>query len=285
MALILAHRRPSRVEDVTFELDAHIAVRSQGGGEYAADLDTGWVVGGGVNGGYLLALIGNALRESFPSKPDPLAVSAYYLSAATPGPATVSVDVRREGGSVGTASAELRQGEETRIAALATYGDLDRLGDDVGTTAEEPDLPPPDECVANTFAPKEILELAPMMARFDMRFHPDHVGWAVGQPSGRGEIAAWFRLVDGREPDPVSLLMVVDALPPVTFDLGLMGWAPTLELTAHVRAKPAPGWLKVRHATRNLAGGMFEEDCEVWDSAGRLVAQSRQLARQPRPVG
>lgn len=269
---------------MTFELDAHIAVRSQGDGTFAADLDPGWVVGGGVNGGYLLALLGNALRESFPSKQDPLAVSAYYLSAATPGPARVAVDVRREGGTVGTASAELRQGEEVRIAALATYGDLDRLGDDVGTTAEEPHLPPPDQCVANTLAPQEILDLAPMMRRFDMRFHPDHVGWAVGEPSGRGEIAAWFRLVDGREPDPVSLLMVVDALPPVTFDLGLMGWAPTLELTAHVRAKPAPGWLKVRHATRNLAGGMFEEDCEVWDSAGRLVAQSRQLARQPRPV-
>jgi acyl-CoA thioesterase len=275
---------------VTFEFDAHTAVRplpDDPGDAYAVDLDRGWVVGGGVNGGYLLALIGTALRETLPKKPDPLAVSAYYLSAATPGPATVAVDVRREGGSVATASAELRQpgphGEETRIAALATYGDLDRLGDDVRTTAAEPVLPPPDECVANTLAPEEILELAPMMARFDMRFHPDHVGWTVGQPSGRGEIAAWFRLADGREPDPVSLLMVVDALPPVTFDLGMMGWAPTLELTAHVRAKPAPGWLKVRHATRNLAGGMFEEDCEVWDSAGRLVAQSRQLARQPRP--
>jgi hypothetical protein len=122
------------------------------------------------------------------------------------------------------------------------------------------------------------------MDRFDMRFHPDHIGWAVGEPSGTGVLSAWFRLIDDREPDPISLLMVVDALPPVTFDLGMPGWAPTLELTAHVRARPAPGWLKVRHATRNMAGGMFEEDCEVWDSAGRLVAQSRQLARQPRPV-
>ena len=27
--------------------------------------------------------------------------------------------------------------------------------------------------------------------------------------------SAWFRLVDGREADPVALLMVLDALPPV----------------------------------------------------------------------
>ncbi len=33
-----------------------------------------------------------------------------------------------------------------------------------------------------------------------------------------------------------------------------------------------------------LAGGLFEEDCEVWDSAGRLVGQARQLARQPRQL-
>lgn len=121
-----------------------------------------------------------------------------------------------------------------------------------------------------------------MMARFDMRFDPACVGWTVGAPSRRGELQAWFRLNDEREPDPVALLTVLDVLPPVTMDLGLMGWAPTLELTAHVRGAPAPGWLQVRHVTRNVAGGMFEEDCEVWDSAGRLVAQSRQLAMLPR---
>jgi acyl-CoA thioesterase len=265
-----------------YEFDSQIDVTAQRDGTYAADLAAGWVVGGGVNGGYLLAVIGNALRAALPGKPDPIAVSAHYLSASTPGPATVSVDVRRDGGSIATAAAELRQGDDARIAVLATYGDLGRLGDDVSTTAEEPALPPPDQCVPNTMAPAELRAIAPLMDRFDMRFHPDHIGWAVGEPSGNGVLSAWFRLVDGRDPDPISLLMVVDALPPVTFDLGMFGWAPTLELTVHVRARPAPGWLKVRHATRNMAGGMFEEDCEVWDSEGRLVAQSRQLARQPR---
>jgi hypothetical protein len=48
----------------------------------------------------------------------------------------------REGGSTSTFAAELAQEGATRITALATYGDLDRLPDDVGTTATEPDLPP-----------------------------------------------------------------------------------------------------------------------------------------------
>ena len=50
-------------------------------------------------------------------------------------------------------------------------------------------MPPPDECVPNTMAPPEIRRIAPLMDRFDMRFHPDHVGWASVQPSGSGSSA------------------------------------------------------------------------------------------------
>lgn len=264
------------------EWDDHVAVTHRGEGEFAADLSDGWVVGGGVNGGYLLATIGNALSQVAPGKPHPIAVSAYFLSASVPGPATVSTRVIRDGGSVATLAADLTQGDDTRITVLATYGDLDRLPDDVRTTATPPEMPPLEECLSNKMAPPEVRKIARLMGRFDMRFDPACAGWAVGKPSGNGLIQAWFRLNGEREPDPIELLMVCDAMPPVTFDLGMPGWAPTLELTVHVRAKPAPGWLRISHQTRNLAGGMFEEDCEVWDSADRLVAQSRQLARQPR---
>jgi len=266
-----------------YEFDGQIAVvAEETPGRFRADLAAGWVVGGGVNGGYQLAVIGNAIAAALPAKPDPIAMSAYFLSPGAPGPAHIDVDVRRDGRRVATVAADLVQGDDTRITVLATYGDLAGQDGEVLTTAPEIDLPPLEECVSNSFAPPELRKIAPLLERFDMRFHPDQVGWTVGKPSGEGVLSAWFRLIDGREPDPIELLMVVDALPPVTFELGRMGWAPTLELSAHVRARPAPGWLKVRHQTRNVAGGMFEEDCEVWDSAGRLVAQSRQLALFPR---
>jgi hypothetical protein len=188
--------------------------------------------------------------------------------------------------STGSASlAQVEDGREVdRLRVLATYGDLAGLPTDVRTYATPPDLPPVEDCLSAADAPPSFLEQAALLQRLDLRLDPACVGWAMGQPSGRGLIQGWLRMADPREPGPVLLLLAADALPPVTFDLGLLGWTPTLELTVHVRAAPAPGWLRVVASSRNLAGGLLEEDVEVWDSAGRLVAQSRQLARVARPA-
>lgn len=270
------------------ELDRGIAMSRRSEGVYDGHLDGSWAVGAGINGGLLLAALGNALRHTFAGEghPDPISISAYYLSASRHGPATFTTDVVRRGRTMSTGTVSLTQedddGPVERVRALATYGDLAAFPADVHTSATEPDLPDVERCVGTDLAPPAFKASAPLLDRFDLRLDPDCVGWALGKPSGRGVIRGWLRMADGREPDPLSLLLALDALPPVTFDLGMPGWAPTLELTAHVRALPAPGWLKVVHATRNHAGGLFEEDAEVWDSTGRLVAQSRQLARAPR---
>ncbi|WP_181311432.1 thioesterase family protein [Nocardioides campestrisoli] len=261
------------------EFDAAIAHTPGPDGRYDVRLDEGWHIGGGVNGGILLSTLAHAIGTQLPAKPDPLVVSAHYLGASVPGEATVSTRVIREGGTVATAEATLHQDGREKIAVLATYGDLGRLDGEVRTPVEPVAMPDPDQCIPADMAPGRT---PPLMDRFDLRFDPATIGWALGEPSGEGEIRAWMRLKDGREPDPLVLLTIVDALPPVVFDLGYRGWAPTLELTAHVRARPAPGWLRVRAWTTNVAGGLFEEDCEVWDSTGRLVAQSRQLAMTPR---
>ena len=271
-----------------FELDRGIAVRPQGPGEYAAELDGGWVVGGGVNGGYLLALVGQAVRTELrdAGHPDPLTVSAYYLSPSVPGPAVVRVRRVRVGARRSTVAASLVQQQDgvevERITALAVFSDHGTDPQEVLRRMPPPELPPVEACVRTRPRSPEEREAMPLLERFDTRLDPAYAGWAVGEPSRTGLVQGWFRLADRRPLDALSLLMVVDSLPPATFDLGLPGWAPTLELTAHVRAEPAPGWLRVRHATRNVAGGYFEEDCEVWDEEGALVAQSRQLALIPR---
>ncbi|MER5863584.1 thioesterase family protein [Kitasatospora sp. NPDC002040] len=264
------------------EFDQGIALDQEGPGRYRAELGEGWQIGGGVNGGLLLALAGHALSKEHPEHPDPLSVSGYYLSASHPGPVEVRTESIRNGRSLSTGTASLIQDGEERLRVLATYGDLDARAGEVHTSAVPFELPPPEQCIGVEHAPKVLIEQAALLERFDLRLDPATIGWALGEPSRNGRIQGWFRLADGREPDPLLLLLVADALPPVTFDLGLPGWAPTIELTVHLRARPAPGWLRVSHATRNLAGGYFEEDAEVWDSAGRLVAQSRQLARAPR---
>ncbi|MEU3840735.1 thioesterase family protein [Streptomyces sp. NPDC028635] len=265
------------------EFDRDTAVTRRAPGVYDIDLSAGWTIINAVNGGYLLAVLGRALADALPH-PDPFTVSAHYLTASQPGPAVIRTDVVRAGRTLSTGQASLFQyddeGQEVeRIRVLASYGDLAELPDDVRTTAKPPAIPPMEQCFGPQDSPAPIPGSSAITDRLMIKLDPATLGWALGQPSGNGEMRAWFGLADGRDADPLSLLLAVDALPPTAFEMGLKGWVPTVELTVHVRARPAAGPLRVAITTRNLAGGFLEEDAEVWDSADRLVAQSRQLAR------
>ena len=264
------------------EFATAIAVDRESDTNFSVELDGEWSVAGAVNGGYLLSIAAQALRSNSPQAPDPLVLSTNYLGPSQGGRAEISTRLIREGRSSATFAVDLSQDEAPKITALATMGNLAALPDDVATTAMPPELPDPDQCINIAEAPGDFVESAPLVKRYDMRLDPETAGFAAGRPSGRGLLQGWIRLADGTEPDALSLLAFLDAFPPVMFDLGRFNWAPTMELTAHLRAVPAPGWIRAKLYTRNIAGGMFEEDCELWDSAGRMVAQSRQLARQPR---
>jgi hypothetical protein len=271
----------ARIGDSEFDRDTAVTRREPG--VYDIDLSAGWAIISAVNGGYLLAVLGRALADALPHD-DPFSISAHYLTASQPGPAVVRTDVVRTGRTLSTGQASLFQyddeGREVeRIRVLASYGDLDGLPDDVRTSAKPPAIPPVDQCFGPQDGPAPVPGSSALTDRLMLKLDPSTLGWALGSPSGKGEMRAWFGLADGRDPDPFSLLLAVDALPPTAFELGLSGWVPTVELTVHVRSRPAPGPLRVSITTRNLAGGFLEEDAEVWDSADRLVAQSRQLAR------
>ena len=74
--------------------------RTEHAGIHHAELDSSWAFGPRIHGGLLMALTGHALslrlREES-GHPDPLSLSAYFLSPAESGKAVVSTEVLRRG--------------------------------------------------------------------------------------------------------------------------------------------------------------------------------------------
>jgi acyl-CoA thioesterase len=257
--------------------DADTRVRATAPGEFAATISDRWAaLGGAPNGGYLLALCLNALRVDSPL-PDPLVASATYLRPPATGPATIHTETARAGRRVATREARLVQDGAEAVRVVASFTDLARADGRTEELGAAPGLPAPEDT-------PDILDGGSMPGvtvteRVEYRM-PEPPGWTVGRPSGEPAIEFWMRLRGGRDADLTALAFLVDAAAPAVLELGEPGSA-TIQLTVHLRAHPAPGWLACRAVTRHLAGGFHEEDFEIWDSAGVLVAQSRQLALLP----
>lgn len=246
-----------------------------------SEIHTGWDIAGNANGGYLLAIAGRAMA-TVADRAHPVSLTAHYLSPGRAGPVTVEASVVKAGRRLSTVTATMHSADKPLMQLLGSFGDLDQLEGPKRVDATPPALPAPEECPQVVHDPERGFP-PPMMEKVELRLHPDDAQFLSGKPSGRPLIRGWLRLPDEEPMDAFGLLMATDALPPTIFNANLpVAWTPTVELTAHIRGLPEPGWLRCQFSTRFISGGMLEEDGEVWDSTGRLIAQSRQLALIPR---
>ena len=243
-------------------------------GTFETTLSHDWGTGDAPNGGYLISLIMRAIGRVLPA-PHPLTTTAHYNARVEAGPAIITVEPTKVGRTLGRATARLMQDGRECIRVMAVSGVLE-TEPVLYTTPPGFELAPLDQCDALQLGTPGGVR-STVRERFEIRYDPDSVGWARGEPSGTPRMSAWVRPKDGSEPDIFMLPVVADALPATAFDVGYTSWVPTIELTVHVRAEPAPGWLRAGYSSRQVAGGLMEEDCEIWDSAGRLVLMSRQL--------
>ncbi len=250
-------------------------------GDFVATIADSWDIAGNANGGYLLAILGAAMREAS-GRPDPLTVTAHFLAPGKPGSAELQVSVVKQGRQLVTVSGMAVQNGRPILQAIGTFGDLDSMAEEVSLTSlVRPTIAPLDRCLDRQGAAAKVD--VGIVHKVLVALDPRDSGFSVGQPSGRAEINGWFEFRDQRPLDSLALLLVCDVFPPAVFNVEIApGWVPTVELTVHVRARPAPGPLQCRFATEVVQNGAINEDGVVWDSAGTVVAQSRQYALLPR---
>lgn len=237
------------------------------------EIDVSWSIGGKPHGGYLLRAL--AERAVDDNHPHPMAVSAHYVASPDPGVADIEVERLRTGRRVATTRTRLVQGA-LKVEALVTTGRYDESAEPLWSDTAPPALPPIEDCPRSPAEPVPGFRVG-HLDHVDMRLDPATTGYTRGEPGRTGFVQGWVRMAAG-DASALDLLVLADALPPVTFDLAIPGWVPTVELTVLVRGLPAPGWLRAVQRARLVQDGWLDEECEIWDSQGRLVCQARQLA-------
>ena len=261
--------------------DLASAVTSGDLGKWKAEVQPDWDIFGVANGGYLMAIAARAMSQAAGGR-SPVSLTAHFIRPISAGPIEVSVETVKTGRTFTTMSARVAA-ESDSMALLGSFAESERLGEDtLYVGAVPPEMPAPEDCPRALPADDRPLP-PPLLAHFEERLHPEDAGPIQGRPSGTAEMRGWFRRHDDEPLDRFVLFLVADAFPPAVFNARLpLAWTPTLEMTTQIRAMPAPGWLRCRFRTRFVTGGLLEEDGEVWDQSGRLVALSRQLALVPR---
>ncbi|WP_033291065.1 thioesterase family protein [Amycolatopsis jejuensis] len=273
----------SAADDTATAFDAATAVRSLGDGTFTATLRADWSIAAHPHGGFLMAMLAKAaagvLHERGDATVEPLAVSADFLHAPALGPVLLRTDVRKVGRRASVVAVSLEQRGRSCVEARVTTGRLPMRRPEWTDLPQMPAEPPAGALALGAETSEGPFHLA---ASCDVRVDQATAGFLAGRAGDPPRLRLWARPRIGHA-DVYFALLAGDLNPPVVANLGRIGWAPTVQLTALLRTRPAPGWLRIVVESRSLHEAWFDSDATVVDAQGRLVAQARQLALAPAP--
>jgi hypothetical protein len=245
---------------------------------FKGHVSSNWSVNGTANGGYLMAMLANAMVSCSDKKETPI-ITANYISRSVPGEAEILVEKFAHSAQFTRLQARLIQGGIERIRATGTFAGEKNECFLIRYESSPPDIPPPEECVEIPSVPNFTI-----LDNTEMRLDPECTGWMTGNMSDRSELKGWIRHRQKREFDLFSTLSCTDSFPPpIMASQGMLAWVPTIELSINVRNIPKTTWLKCVFRTRFVNCGLLEEDGEVWDENNELISISRQIAQFREP--
>lgn len=255
-------------------LDQDVALAQVDPLHYKTVVSENWSISGIPNGGYLLALMANAMVLCSDKKGTPI-LTVNYLSRTEPGDAEIFVEEISRSTQFSRMQARLLQNGKEKMRAMGTFAiETDEC---FIKRYEKPPLEvsPLKDCVAIPQMPTYTL-----YDQLDARLDPACAGWMLGSLSSKSEHKGWITFKDGRPYDILSVALVADAFPPPIFaSQGLIAWVPTVELSVNIRNIPTSRWLKCTFHTSYINCGLLEADGEIWDENDELIAISRQIAQ------
>lgn len=256
------------------QFDRDTSHTALGNNRFNIEITDNWSINGIPNGGYLMAMLTKALLANRPATYTPI-ITANFLSRCAPGSARLEYELISSSRQFDRFEIGLYQNGKERIRALGTLGN--RAADQPLVRYESPpvSLAARKDCVPAQTSPGYTF-----FNHVDLRMDPESAGWVENRLSGKSEIKGWIKLKDNRPFDLPALVLIADAFPPPVFaSQGPVAWVPTLEISVSIRQMPATEWLKGSFQTRFITGGILEEDGQVWDASGNLIAISRQIAQ------
>lgn len=254
--------------------DQDTALDQQAPARFKGKLTDNWSVNGIPNGGYLMALLAKAMLQGS-AKKHPLIVTVNYLHRCLIDEADLVIENIATSKRFDRWHATLSQEGRKRLHGVGTFVDPRDEPAEKSYESAPPEIADIDVCVPMPALPRYTL-----FDRMDLRLDPSCAGWLQGSPGGRSIQKGWARFKEPRPFDMLSVLLIADAFPPPALaSHGMVAWIPTIEFSVNLRNLPRTEWLKCIYRTRFINNGILEEDGEVWDADGELIAICRQIAQ------
>ena len=253
--------------------------------KFIVNPNTNYFVGNTPHGGYLMAVMHNALTSILPHS-TAISSSVQYLDRIDAAPFELNVEIFKISSGSSSGIVKLKQNEKICTTFTATcsdfehmkgYDDLQKPLPDIYKKSDKKDYVKMNyDKISKGFTPAFIQQL-------ECLIHPDHAWWNrdpnVDMKSNEARCSAFLEM-EGGIPDQFCLSFYSDILPPVVSNkYGPLGWIPTITLTTHIRQMPTTSKVYADFNASDINKGYFEQDCNIWDLNGNLVASSRQLTR------
>lgn len=257
-------------------LQAATRLRSQGAG-FIADLDPAWE-GWGPAGGYLAALALRAAGRALPRGQRPVTLTCQFLARAQSGPASVSVEVAKPGGSA-CVNVAMTQGE--RRFFQAQLWTTARTHGPEAVAAIMPTVAGPDELepLEHHFA---RLGRTPVTFWANLDCRPVEFRAPGGPAARRRRLERWYRF-RGWEPSDDPFVDAGRAAVLVDANIWAAHWrlldaepdyaGPSLDLAVwfHDSGRES-AWLLLDAEADVAREGLVHGTARVWSADGRLIA-------------